>query len=137
LLAAFVGEPGVEAERHLRVRVTCERGRLRERGARSEREPDEAMTEIVEADRLPAVRVEPGSVPGRMQSAERVPARLRPAPSRGEGERVGVDAAKVLACRERQRPRWGPSDPSVVGARLIRRAASTTCARRQAPSAGA
>jgi hypothetical protein len=57
--------------------VPREDGRLGERDAGVERERDEGVPEVVQADGLDALAVEPGRVARDVDRAERVPPRLR------------------------------------------------------------
>ena len=81
--------------------MTRERSGLGDRHRR-ERQRDIGMSQVVEADRLAPVAVQPCRLPCRVYGAERVTARLRLAAERREHKRIGVDAAKVFtATRER------------------------------------
>jgi hypothetical protein len=62
-----------------------------------ERDRDERVPEVVQADRLEAVAVQPDRVAYPVKRAERVPARLRLAPRRREDERVGADEGEAPA----------------------------------------
>ena len=72
-----------------------ERGRLREGRPGGQREPDERVPEVVQPDRLATVSVQSCGVTRRVDSAERVAARLRLAAGRGEDERLRVDEPQV------------------------------------------
>src|SRR3954449_12664227 len=81
LLAAAVGEAGINRERDARNRVPGERGRLGESRTGVERERDERVPQIVQPYRRATVAVEPGGVSGRVERPQRVTRRL--GPSRG------------------------------------------------------
>jgi len=77
--------------------VPRQRRRFGHRDARCERDRDERVSEVVQADRLAFVAVEARRVTRRVDGSQRVPPRLRLAPGRREDERVGVDAPEVFA----------------------------------------
>lgn len=62
-----------------------------------ERDRDERMAKVVQADRPAAVTVQACGITGRVNGAERVTARLRLAAGGREDQRVRVDAPEVDA----------------------------------------
>ena len=94
-----VGQARVHSRGDARVRVARERGGLGQREPGRERDRDERVAEVVDADRLAAVAVQPRGVTGRVDGAEHVAAAVRLPARRREHERVRLDAGERLGPR--------------------------------------
>ncbi len=91
-----IGETRIDSRSHSRIGVARKRGSLRQREPGRERDRNERMAEVVHADPLAAVSVQPRGVTSRVDRPEHVATAVRPSTRGREHERVRPDAEEPV-----------------------------------------